>query len=510
MNRGPVIGQHVRLNKPVTSSGLCRALPLLGALIIQGCTSVGPDYKEPTAEVASQWSDSDNDLVADQAALDPQWWNNAFKDQDLDRLVNAALGQNLSLRSAGLRVLQSQQQLAIAIGNQYPQEQQITGSAARQELQNTISNNYNVGFNLSWEIDFWGRFSRQIESASAELDSSVANYDAALLSLVSQVAQTYFQIRTFQQRIDVARQNISLQEQSLEISRRKFEAGQVSELDPDQAESIVYNTRASIFELEVSLQQLKNSLAILLGTPPQSQNRLLTQTKALPDISSTVALGIPQDIIRRRPDIRIAERQLAAQSAQIGFAVSDLYPQLSIGGSIGSTAPQRNQLFESGSKSWDIFGMFEWNVLNYGRLKSNIRLQDALFQQLLVDYQNTVLQAQGDVENSIVAYLKSHELLDAYQQAADASQRAVDISLLQYREGEITFNRVINTLLSNVQQQDLLSQAKGNVATSLVQVYKALGGGWEIRNNRDPVDLLPASLKQDMRERVDEWDGVLQ
>jgi len=218
---------------------------------------------------------------------------------------------------------------------------------------------------------------------------------------------------------------------------------------------------------------------------------------------------MPQDLLRRRPDVRSAERRLAGQSAQIGFAVTDLYPHFSIGGSVGTSALSTGDLFKDDSETWSLFGLFEWNLLNYGRLQSNVRLQDARFQQLLVDYQNTLLVAQGDVENAIVAYLKSHQQLDAYRIAAAASQRSVEVATIQYQEGAITFNTLITTLASNTQQQDLLSTTQGSVLTNLVEVYKALGGGWEIREDRDPVELLPEPMKAEMRERTEAWDGLL-
>jgi NodT family efflux transporter outer membrane factor (OMF) lipoprotein len=427
----------------------------------------------------------------------------------LDRLIDEALQQNLSLRSAGLRVLQSQQQLAIAVGSQYPQEQQLTGSAARQRSNQTTFNNYDLGFNLSWEVDFWGRFSRQVESASAALDASVAGYDSVIVSLVSQVANNYVLIRTFQERIKVANNNIALQESSLRIARAKFEAGDVSELDVYQAESLVNNTRATVSSLEVSLRQLKNGLAVLLGKTPEALNYLLTEEEEVPVSQTNIALGMPQDLIRRRPDIRIAERQLAAQSAQIGYAVTELYPHFVIGGSIGTEAEDGGDLFSSNSETWNLFGSFEWNIFNYGRLKSNVRLQDAFFQQLLVDYRNTVLQAQSETENAIIAYLKSHEQLALYQRAAEASEQAVEISKAQYDNGMIDYNTVITTLKSDEQQQDLYTSTKGSVATNLIQVYKSLGGGWQIRDNRDPVSLLPESMKEEMRQRTKYWKGTL-
>jgi NodT family efflux transporter outer membrane factor (OMF) lipoprotein len=470
-------------------SGVLRttSTALLSALLVNGCTMLGPDYKLPTAPLQNDWLETEDPRITNAPPVDPRWWQSAFGDATLDQLIDTALQQNLSLRSAGLRVLQSQQQLAIAIGNQYPQEQALSGGASRQKESGLTFNEYSAGFNLSWEADFWGRFRRQVESASAELGASIADFDGALVSLVAQVAQTFILIRSTQLRIEVSKKNIQNQEESLRITRAKLDAGEVSELDADQAETLVYNTRASLSSLELSLQQLKNSLAILLGKPPQDLNHLLGNKSAVPTPPANIALGMPQDLIRQRPDIRVAERQLAAQSAQIGVAESELYPSFSIGGSIGSSAMKTNDLFENATKTWSLFGAFQWNIFNYGRLRSNVRLQDARFQQLLVDYQQTVLQAQGDVENAIVAYLKSHEQLVSYTRAAAASARAVSVSTSQYKNGLIDFNTVITTLSADAQQQDLLATTQGNVATNLVQVYRSIGGGWKIRDGRDPV-----------------------
>jgi NodT family efflux transporter outer membrane factor (OMF) lipoprotein len=483
--------------------------PLLSALMVSGC-ALGPDYQEPEAPVETDWLESGDSRLSSEQPVDPDWWRTAFKDPVLDKLVEAALQQNLTLRSAGLQVLQSQQQLAIAIGNQYPQQQQATGSATREREDATTFNEYSLGFNLTWEADFWGSFRRQVESASAQLDASVADYDGALVLLIAQVAQNYLNIRSTQAQLDVARNNIEQQAESLRVSRAKFAAGEVSELDADQAESLLNNTKATVPSLETSLQQFKNALAILLGKPPHHLNYLLGEQRPIPATPAEIALGMPQDLIRQRPDIRAAERQLAAQSEQIGVAEAELYPAFSIGGSIGTNAEDTSDMFNNDSKTWDLFGSFQWNILNYGRLKSNVRLQDALFQQQLVDYQNTVLQAQSEVENAIVAYLKSHEQLASYKLAAEASRRSVDVSTAQYRNGLVDFNTVISTLDSDAEQQDSLVSTQGSVATNLVQVYLALGGGWEIRANRDPVELLPTDMKDEMRERTRAWKRVLE
>jgi len=486
------------------------AIALAVAVGGNGCTMLGPDYERPAAPVESQWLETEDKRIDGQAPVDSTWWRASFGDPVLNTLVESALQENLTLRSAGLRVLQSQQQLAIAIGNQYPQQQQLTGGASKQKESGTTFENYSLGFNLSWEADIWGSYRRQVESASALLDASVASFDGALVSLVSQVAQTYILIRTNQNRLEVARRNVALQEEAQRIVLAKIKAGDVSDLDKGQVDALLNNTRASVPLLEATLQQLKNSLAALLGKPPQNLNYLLGQKQDIPSAPATIALGMPQDLIRQRPDIRVAERQLAAQGAQIGVAEAELYPSFSIGGSIGTDAGDTGDLFDNRSETWNVFGAFQWNIFNYGRLKSNVRLQDARFQQLLVDYQNTVILAQSDVESAIVNYLKAYEELAAYQLAADASSQALTISTYQYRDGLVSFNTVINTLTSDAQQQDLLVAAQGKVAANLVQVYRALGGGWEIRDNRDPLQLLPAAMKKEMEERTGAWKGVLE
>jgi NodT family efflux transporter outer membrane factor (OMF) lipoprotein len=478
-----------------------------------GCTMVGPDYSEPTAEVQPDWIAYESKALADSPPVESGWWSAAYQDPVLDQLIEATLAQNLSLRSAGLRVLQARQQLAITIGNRYPQQQQLTGEAERSGKSTGIDNLYSLGFNLGWEADIWGKFKRQIESAEASLDASIAAYDGVMLSLITEVAQNYLSARTLQNRLEVIRYNISIQQTSMGITTAKFEAGGTTELDVDQATTLLHNTRASAAGLEISLQQVKNALAVLLGRPPQAMSQLLVESAPIPSVPVTISLGMPQDLIRRRPDLRQAERQLAAQGAAIGVAAAELYPSFGLGGSIGtgvSTALGQGfgDLFSADSQGWSVFGLFQWNVLNYGRLKNNVRLQDAVFQQLLVDYRESVLQAQAEVENAIVAYLKSQEQLRNFQQAADAAQRAADISSEQYLDGMVDYNTVISTLRTLAGQQDQLASIQGTVTANLVDIYKSLGGGWQVHESRDPVELLPASTRQEMLDRTKAWRKV--
>lgn len=472
---------------------------------------LGPDYEEPVSPVETNWIAYEDPRLLKTSPATPEWWKSAFADPVLDQLIAIALSENLTLRSAGLRTLQARQQLNIAIGNQYPQQQEATGSAQTARNNDRTDEVYDTGLNVSWEADIWGRFRRQIESASALLDASVASYDGVMISLIASVAQTYVLIRTTERRLEVARYNVGLQEESVRITRAKYEAGDTSSLDVDQAETLLYNTIASVSDLEVSLQQLKNALAVLLGRPPQDLSDLLGETKPIPKTSPDVAVGMPQDLIRRRPDIRVAERQLAAQSAQVGFAITNLYPHFGLTGSIGTSVEtieneEFDDLFTDDTFRYSLSGGFRWDILNYGRLRSNVRLQDAIFQQRLEDYRQTVLQAQSDVENSIVAYLRSQEQLTAYASAASAAERAADVSQLQYQEGLVNFNTVITTLVSLSNQQDQLAFTQGAVASNLVAVYLAIGGGWEIRDTDDPVQLIPEETRDEMKERTKYWN----
>lgn len=499
------------MKRPLKLFTLCVVL----ALVAGGCAMVGPDYKTPTVQLQNEWLEYEDPLL-NTSPVSQQWWKTAFSDPILDQLVETALAENLSLRSAGLRVLQARQQLAIIIGNQYPQQQQIIAEAGIAGVSSSSAYGiYDLGFNLSWEADVWGRFRRQIESAAASLDASVGNYDGVMVTLIADVAQTYMLICTTRQRLTVAEYNLKLQQESLRITTAKYEGGEVSSLDFEQAQTLYYNTQASVISLELSLQQFKNSLAILLGQPPHDMRAMLGTIKQVPTVSPEIAVGMPQNLIRRRPDIRTAERQLAAQSAQIGYAVSDLYPHFVINGSIGTSVSTNSglhgsDLFSSKTVGYNLLSGFQWNIFQYGRLKNNIRLQDTIFQQLLEDYRQTVLQAQGEVENAMVAFYKSQQQLVFLQSATLAAQRAVDVSTVQYHGGEVSFNTVITTLQALVSQQDQLAALQGTVTTNLVDLYKSLGGGWELRVSPDLLDLIDDKTRQEMLERTDYWNKTFE
>jgi NodT family efflux transporter outer membrane factor (OMF) lipoprotein len=413
----------------------------------------------------------------------------------LDSLICYAYGQNLSLRVAGMRVLEARAQVAIDAGNLLPQTQASTGDFNWNGLSDKTANNFlnfglpgvrrwygqwNVGFNLSWELDFWGRFRRAVEADSASLDASVENYDDVLVTLLGDVATNYTQMRITEQRIKYAQENVKLQRETLTIVEARFNAKTVTKVDLAQARSTLEQTEATIPELEVTLRQFNNQLCILLGIPPE-ELRAKLGPGSIPTAPVEVTVGIPADLLRRRPDVRRAERQAASQSAQIGVAEAEFYPHIAINATWQYSAEFFKDLWTPGALNGNIGPTFTWNILNYGRILNNVRLQDAKLQELVAAYQNTVLSAAQDVENGLVTFLKAQQRTKFQAASADDAEDAVQTAVAQYKAGTVDFTRVTQLEQNLVTQQDTLAQAQGEIVTGLIQVYKALGGGWQIR-----------------------------
>jgi NodT family efflux transporter outer membrane factor (OMF) lipoprotein len=477
-------------------------------LCLCGCTTlseyvhngfkVGPNYRKPLAPVADDWIDAADVRVRKESDDLCHWWA-VFNDPVLDALIQTAYGQNLTLREAGFRVLQARAELGIAIGEFFPQLQTLTGSWRRQELSRNapnrqflgerIFNQWTTGFNLAWEVDFWGRYRRAIESAEALLDASVEDYDAVLVMLLGDVASTYVQVRTLEQEIEYVKTNIGLQRETLKIAQARFQGGQATELDVDQAQSTLSQTESQVPQLEIQLRQANNRLCVLLGIPPEELRAKLGPA-GIPAAPPEVAVGIPAELLVRRPDVRRAERQAAAESARIGIAEADLYPRISIVGNLGLQAQDFQNLFEGQSFFGQIGPSFSWNILNYGRIVNNSRVQDARFLEAVTRYQNAVLRAGEEVENGLVQFLRAQEEARFLAESGRAAEKAVKVALAQYKGGLVDFNRVSLLEQNLVQQQNLLAQARGAIALGLIQTYRALGGGWQIRCS--PCPPLPA------------------
>src|SRR5579864_1128243 len=504
---------------------LALACLVIAALLPAGCITtgprqwvrnglkVGPEYSRPPAPVATEWIQASDPNVQNRHVQD--WWN-VFDDPTLNTLIDTAYEQNPTLRIAATRVLQARAQQSIAVGNIFPQIQQATGSYSRVAVSRNAPNNpalisklskslglspsesplrnfysdWSTGFNLSWELDLWGRIRRNIESSNASLDASVEDYDAALVTLLADVATNYVQYRVAQQRIRIARDNVQIQEGVLALAEEKFRVGTTTKLDVEQARTVLEQTRSTIPALQILLGQANDTICTLLGNPPHDLESELGPGPELgknpmPNTPASVAAGIPADLLRRRPDVRSAERQVAAQSAQIGVAEADLYPTIFINGTIGYEATELSKMFAMRSFLGTITPNFRWNILNYGRIMNNVHLQEARTQELIATYQNTVLTAGREVQIPLRGFLRSREQAEDLDRGVKAAAAATELGVQQYRTGTIDFNRVFNLETTQVQQQEQLAIAQGNIALNLVDVYRALGGGWELRCQRD-------------------------
>ncbi len=484
---------------------IIRKLGLRGILFIAlamcscGCTplaeyvrngfKVGPNYRMPDAAVASNWIDASDKRVRTDSDDLSKWWT-VFNDPVLNELIRYAYNQNLTLREAGFRILQARAQLGIATGEIFPQSQAMTGDFLRQASSGAtgskqhFSNRWDYGFTLAWELDFWGRFRRGIESDRANLQASVADYDDVLVTLLSDVASAYVQYRTAEERIRYATQNINIQTKVLEITKESFAVGKVKKMDVDQAESTLYQTQAGIPELEITLRNANNQLCILVGIPPEPLQGKLG-TGPIPVAPVEVAIGIPADLMRRRPDVRRAERLAAAQCAQIGIAESDFYPHISIDGTLDFQATHFRDLFSGKAVSGNVGPSFHWDILQYGRLVNGVRLQDARFLELVEAYKQSVLTANQEAEDGLVTFLKAQERYQWQKKSVDSGKAALDTVREQWKAGVVDFTRVAQLLQTQVVLEDTLAQVQGEISTGLISVYKGLGGGWEIRCTGD-------------------------
>jgi NodT family efflux transporter outer membrane factor (OMF) lipoprotein len=492
--------------RPLTRSVAGFAGLLLLSVLSSGCTTlreyidnnfkVGPQYATPPAPVAKEWIDANDVRVRTDSDDLAKWWT-VFNDPVLNDLICFAYQQNLTLRQAGFRVLQARAQLNIDRGNLFPQTQRMFGDYTREAFSvdtanghgttpsgpftlNQFFSQWDLGFNLSWEIDFWGRFRRAVEADSASLDASIANYDDVLVTLLADVATNYVQYRTLQERIKFINKNIAFQRDNVNLAEAAFKAGTVDEVGLDQLRSTLAQTESQIPELEISLRQTNNQLCILLGISAEDLQPKLGPG-SIPTAPPEVVVGIPADLLRRRPDVRRAERQAAAQSAEIGVAEAEFYPHIAIDGAIGYSADRFKDLFKSQALTGNVGPAFQWNILNYGRILNNVRLQDAKFQELVAAYQNTVLSAGRDVEDGLITFLRAQQRAKSLAVSVAAEDKAVKFLQLQKKIGTANASQVDLLEQNKVEREDTYAQARGEIALGLIQVYRALGGGWQIR-----------------------------
>lgn len=472
---------------------------LFGLCFICGCSSlgiseyvhngfkVGPNYTPPPAPVANEWIEANDPRVQDSPSRDANWWD-VFQDPVLNSLIAQAYKENPNLRSVAMRVLQARAQRGIAVGNLFPQTQQVQGIY---DSGNSFGSPFNLDlttFNLSWEIDFWGRLRRQVESSNATLDASVASYDDALVTLLADVATNYVQFRVAQLRIKIARDNLRTQERLLELSEQQLRVGTATALDVAQIRTLYEQTRASIPALQNVQGQANDRLCTLLGQPPHDLEAQLgagpeAGGALLPRVPNSVAAGIPAELLSRRPDIRSAERQVAAQNAQIGVAKAQYLPRISIGTMFGYADLGGLPLLNAQGFLIAFTPQFSWNILNYGRILNNVRLQEAHTDELVYTYQYTVLNAAQEVQTAIRGFLLTQEQAEHLSRSASAASTATQIEEKLFTAIKADVNRLFTLESSLLSAQDQFAQAQGTIALNLISAYRALGGGWEIRTH---------------------------
>ncbi|ENC6720888.1 TolC family protein [Vibrio harveyi] len=511
------------------------SLAILSVLGLSACTTLGPDYVHPEqTALPSDWSleKAAQDTQQSEQKLQ-QWWQQ-FNDPTLNQLVDMASQQNLDLEATGLRIVQARSLLGISTGLQYPQVQTVSGNLARAYVNDQGVNNATLSFDAGWEMDIWGKYARGIESVEAGYYASIASYHDIMVTITAEVARNYINYRTFQERILLSRRNIEIQERVVNITQVQFDSGNVTELDVQQAKNQLFNTKAAQPSLEIAMKQSRTALALLLGVLPEDVEKLLqsdgfaqrmadyeNQFKSSgrkPALSGNDERSIvprpplldnkvDANLVMRRPDLQVSEMQARAQSAQIGVAETALYPSFSLFGSIGidSTVPDGSSFSFSDSLTMVVGPTFSWNIFQYGRVKNNIRFEDAKFQETLTNYNKKVLQAVNEVTNALEAYDLYLEQKSLRLQSVNSSIRAFNISMTQYENGQISFERLLNSVEKMTRAEDSYATIKGNVANQVVALYKALGGGWEAQTGKP---FLSETVAKQMQDRSD-WDGLL-
>jgi len=457
-------------------------VPLIFAV---GCTSVGPEYERPEASVNPVWLQAELEQFDTSPAELAQWWE-TLNDPVLNELIATAIEQNNSLKIAGLRIIEVQANLGIATGNRFPQVQVISGDAGYTDTGDLTQEQYNLGVGLSWEIDFWGRFAHGVEAADANYLATVASYDDVMVLVTAAVADVYAVIRATEAQLRLARDSLKLQQRSYDIVDVLFRNGSSSELDALQARTLLLSTEATIPEFEALLIQAKNALSVLLGIAPANLEKSLDGNSAQLAVPATIALGLPADLLRQRPDVRQAELRAISQNAVVGIATADLYPSFSLTGFLGvssttidsGNATIDNFLSSDGS-AFSIGANFVWPFLNYGRIRNNIEVQDARLQQALVAYQEAVIQGAREVEDAMSSLASTQAKDTILVESVDVAQRSADLAFLRYQEGFADYQRVLDAQQALFTQQQRYATNRGEVVRSVVKLYRSLGGGWQ-------------------------------
>jgi NodT family efflux transporter outer membrane factor (OMF) lipoprotein len=461
-----------------------KSMAVLSAILFVGGCAVGPNYKKPETRTPENFSEAPTTQPAGDLA---QWWTK-FNDPKLDSLIDRAVAQNLDLKIAAQRIREARALRGISGSQLWPQVDGVGGYSRSRRSNQTGQPNFgdrdtdlwSAGFDASWEIDVFGGLRREIESADAQIGAAIESQRDATVSLVSEVARNYLVLRGSQRQILITQNNIRTQAETLNLQKTRFKAGISSDLDVARSEAQVATTSATLPIFQTNVRQAIHALGVLLGQEPGSLQQELLVDSPIPSAGNVpyVPAGLPSELLLRRPDIRAAERQLAAATANIGVATSDYFPRFALTGQIGLQSDVLKNLPEGDSTFWGFGPSFRWNLLNFGRVRSNVEVQNARQQQALLSYDNTILSALREVEDSLVAYDRERERWAQLTQAVSSNRRAVDLANQLYSRGLVDFLSVLQAQRELFLVENQLVDSERQVSLNLIAIYKALGGGW--------------------------------
>lgn len=469
-----------------------RIIIILCLLTLAGC-AVGPNYHAPQVNAPEHWTSSLAGGETNGPANLANWWK-IFSDTNLNTLMLTAVRSNLTLQIAEERVREARAEKAVASGALWPSVGSSAGYSRNRYGANEFPplagfgvpldyNLYNADFDAAWELDIFGGTRRAVEAANARVGAAEYGQRDVLVSLLAEVARNYIGARAYQQRLGIARDNIKVEEDVLNVTTNRFENGLGNDLDVQQAKALLNATEAQVPSLQTGFDESVYHLAVLLGQTPGTLTEMMSAKKQIPLTPPFVPVGLPSDLLQRRPDVRQAERQLAAATAQIGMAKAELFPRFSLTGLAGVQSVSAGNWFNYASHYWSAGPTVQWQLFEAGSIVANVHVQNARQQEALDQYEQTVLTALEDTESALTAYAREQVRRESLSKSVDANKQALELSTQLYKSGLVDFLRVLDSETSLYSAQDALVQSDETVSLDLVQLYKALGGGWQDDTN---------------------------
>ncbi len=467
---------------------------MIAALILSGCITVGPDYILPETKMPAKWhNELKGGITAE--AKDPQmlakWWT-TLNDPVLSGFIERAVVNNPDIKKVRAKIREQRARRNISRSGLFPAVDSSGSFTRRKGSEDTgggkETDSYSAGFDAGWELNLFGGTRRLVEASTAELQASREDLRDVLVSLLAEVALNYTDVRSFQSRIEVAERNLKIQDETYQLAQLRYESGLANEFAVYQAKYNLENTRSNIPNLRAALEEAMNRLAVLIGDNPGAIHAELKEQKPVPVSRPDLAVGIPADVLRQRPDIRRAERQLAAQTARVGVATAEMYPKINLTGSIGFESLSLDNLISAGSRAYSLGPRITWPIFKAGSIRSNIEVQSALQEQYLIQYETAVLRALAEVENTLVAYMEEQNRRESLSNAKRAAVQAAAFAQDLYKAGLTDFTSVLDAQRSLLSFEDQLIQSEGKIISGLIRLYKALGGGW---TSLAPADINP-------------------